>query len=74
VNRNVGSRDRWLRTIAAIPLLACSVMAPLPLAARLVAFAAPAAFLLITGLTGFCPGYKVLGRSTCATAGQRGDR
>ena len=67
MSRNVGTKDRRWRLISAAPLLMCSVMAPLPLSLRLVAFALPAAYLVLTALAGVCPGYKVLGRSTCAT-------
>ncbi|HEX5656345.1 MAG TPA: DUF2892 domain-containing protein [Polyangiales bacterium] len=65
--RNVGSKDRVARLVAALPMLVCSVMAPLPLAARLAAFAAPAVYLLATALRGTCLGYALMGRSTCPT-------
>lgn len=65
MTRNVGNRDRLARTLAAVPLLACSVMAPLPLIARLLALAAPAVYLLFTAVSGACLGYALTGKSTC---------
>jgi hypothetical protein len=68
MHRNVGARDRLIRTLATIPLLACAVMAPLPLTVRLVALAAPAGYLLLTALFGRCLCYASIGRSTCRVA------
>ena len=65
---NVGTRDRLARALATVPLLACAVMAPLPLTTRLLALAAPAGYLLLTALSGRCLGYAVLGKSTCRAA------
>ena len=65
MTKNVGNRDRLVRLVASIPLVTCAVMAPLPLAARLLAFAVPAAYFLVTAAAGRCVGYCVMGRSTC---------
>jgi hypothetical protein len=66
MTRNVGNLDRVLRSLAAFSLLSCSVLAPFSLTVRLLAFGLPGAYLLLTGLLGGCPGYAMLGRSTCA--------
>jgi hypothetical protein len=64
--RNVGTRDRLYRGLAALPLLACSFLAPLPLGARLLTMAAPAIYLLFTAFAGLCACYALVGKSTCA--------
>jgi hypothetical protein len=46
-------------------MVSCSVMAPLPLAARMATFGAMGAYLLFTALAGICFGYRLMGRSTC---------
>jgi hypothetical protein len=63
--RNVGDLDRLFRVLGAAGLIACSIFAPLPLTARLLACAAPAVYLLFTAATGLCLGYTLLGRTTC---------
>jgi hypothetical protein len=63
--RNLGTLDRLARLVAALPLFVCSVMAPLPLAARVAAFALPACYMILTALAGSCLGYRLMGRSTC---------
>jgi hypothetical protein len=65
MRRNVGTRDRLARLVAAVPLLACSVMAPLPLIVRILALAAPAGYLGLTALSGRCACYAMTGKSTC---------
>lgn len=65
MKRNVGNRDRSFRVLAAVPLLACSAMAPWPLAVRLLALAAPGVYLLVSALAGSCLGYALMGKSTC---------
>jgi hypothetical protein len=65
--RNVGNSDRIFRVIGALPLLVCAFLAPLPLTARLAAFALPGGYLLFTALSGVCFGYLLMGESTCAT-------
>lgn len=62
---NVGTKDRVTRVVAAVPMLVCSVLAPLPWLVRLLALALPAVYLLGTALAGTCLGYTLLGRSTC---------
>ncbi len=70
MTRNIGNRDRLLRVTAALPLLACAFLAPLPLPARLAACAAPGVYLLLTALLGACLGYRLMGRSTCPVQGR----
>lgn len=65
MTRNLGNRDRLLRALAALPLLTCSVMAPLPISVRLLAFALPGVYILLTALAGTCLGYALMGKSTC---------
>ncbi len=65
----LGTTDRLARLVAALPLLVCSVLAPLPFAIRALAFGGTACYLLLTALAGSCLGYRLMGRSTCpATA------
>jgi hypothetical protein len=71
MNRNVGKGDRIARVVAALPMLVCSVMAPLPLLARMAAFALPAVYLLFTAVRGTCLGYALMGRSTCPIEEQK---
>jgi hypothetical protein len=63
--RNVGNFDRVARSIAVLPLIACSVLTPLPLVTRILAFALPAVYMLFTALKGTCLGYRLMGKSTC---------
>lgn len=63
--RNVGNKDRLIRFVAALPLLVCSVLAPLPPLARILAFALPGLYLGFSALVGSCLGYRLMGRSTC---------
>jgi hypothetical protein len=67
MKQNVGNRERVARSVAAVFMLVCSVLAPLSLAVRVAAFAVPAVYLLFTALRGTCIGYTLLGRSTCPT-------
>lgn len=67
MSTNVGNLDRLLRILATLPLLTCAALAPLPLAVRLAAFAAPALYLLFTAASGTCLGYLLMGKSTCPT-------
>jgi hypothetical protein len=68
MTRNLGNRARLARILAALPLLACGVMAPLALPIRLLAFGLPALYLVLTALAGSCLGYSLMGRSSCAPA------
>lgn len=65
MTRNVGRTDRLARTLVTIPLFVCGVLAPLPLAVRVLAFVLPAAYVLYTAISGTCLGYRVIGRNTC---------
>jgi hypothetical protein len=74
MTRNVGNIDRVARSIAVLPLIACSFLAPLPLATRIIAFAVPAAYMLFTALKGTCLGYRLMGKSTCPASEAQGAR
>jgi len=65
MTKNVGNWDRALRGIAAMASFTCSVMAPLPLTVRAVAFGGMGAYLAFTALVGTCLGYRIMERSTC---------
>jgi hypothetical protein len=64
---NLGRTDRFLRLIATGVLGGCAFAAPIPLLARLIVFALPAGYLLLSAALGTCLGYRILGRSTCPT-------
>jgi len=66
MNKNVGNADRFFRMLAALGLITCAVMAPLPLMVRLGAFGVMGAYLLFTSATARCVGYSLMGRSTCS--------
>jgi hypothetical protein len=66
MTRNLAVWDRWLRIVMALPLVVCSVWAPLSLWMRLTAFAVPAVYIVWSALRGHCVGYALVGRSTCA--------
>jgi hypothetical protein len=68
MTKNIGNRDRALRGIAATALFTCSVMAPLPLAVRAIAFGGMGAYMALTALVGTCLAYRIMGRSTCPTS------
>ena len=65
MTRNLGSWDRALRVVGSLALLTCSLFAPLSAPVRVAALALPGFLLLGTALLGSCPGYKLLGRSSC---------
>ena len=64
MKRNVGSADRWLRGIGGLAMGIGAVVAPVPTAAA-VAIALAGFGLLLTALSSTCPGYWLLGRSSC---------
>lgn len=72
MNKNLGNPDRILRLVAAVPLTACAILAPLDAPIRLVAFGVPAGYMLFTTLAGTCLGYALMGRSTCRVAAKEG--
>jgi hypothetical protein len=65
MRKNLGTTDRWLRTLAATTMLVCSVQAPLPLLVRVIAFGGMGLYFLFTAVAGTCLGYKLMGKSTC---------
>ena len=68
---NVGTPDRIVRALAGLGALIASVVAPLPLFARVAGLGATGGYLLLTSLIGSCLGYRLIGRSTCAVADRR---
>ena len=66
MTRNVGMKERVLRAVGAAGFLVCALVAPLPWALRMLAFASLGVYMMGTALTGTCLGYKWMGRSTCA--------
>jgi hypothetical protein len=69
--KNVGSWDRAARAVAALSMLVCAVMAPLPLYVRLAGLALPGLYVAVTALAGTCLGYRLIGRSTCPVSTDR---
>ena len=65
MNQNAASWDRVGRAVAGVGMLACSLLAPLPLMVRVLAFGVGGAYMMATALFGVCLGYKILGISTC---------
>ena len=65
MKRNVGNWDRIVRALAGLAMLACAVMAPLPLVVRACGFGVVGGYLLCTALAGLCAGYALMGKSTC---------
>ncbi|MBA3461706.1 MAG: DUF2892 domain-containing protein [Deltaproteobacteria bacterium] len=65
MSKNVGRTDRIVRLLGAAVMLACSIMAPLPLVLRAGAFGVTGVYLLFTAVVGTCVGYTLMGRSTC---------
>lgn len=60
---NVGTLDRIARAVIGIAVIVGAVVAPIPTAFRL--FGGFGVALLWTALAGTCPGYKLLGVSSC---------
>jgi len=71
MKHNVGTPDRIVRALAGLAMLACSVMAPLPLLMRVGALGVTGGYLLLSALIGSCLGYRLIGRSTCAIEARR---
>lgn len=65
MTKNVGTLDRVLRLLGSAGLVIAALGAPVPVLARL-ALGASGLYLLGTVFLGWCLGYKLLGRSTCA--------
>ena len=65
MKHNVGTSDRVARAVAGLAMLACSVMAPLPLVVRGGLLGALGGYLLLSALVGSCLGYSLIGKSTC---------
>lgn len=70
MKRNVGSVDRWLRAFAGVALAALVLVVPMPLALQVLGVA-QGGYLVLTALAGYCVGYRLLGRSTCALPARR---
>jgi hypothetical protein len=67
MKRNLGRVDRTLRACAGLALCMCSIFAPLPLLVRVLAFGVTGCVLFLTALVGACPGYALLGISSCSS-------
>jgi hypothetical protein len=63
--RNLASWDRLFRVAVAIALAAAAIATSSSLPVRLAGVAA-GALMLLTATLGWCPGYRLLGISTCA--------
>jgi hypothetical protein len=46
-------------------MIACSVLAPLPLLVRVLGFGVTGVSLLLSAWLGSCPVYRLLGKSSC---------
>jgi uncharacterized membrane protein YgaE (UPF0421/DUF939 family) len=62
--RNMGTADRWIRTIIAIVLVTLITSGQISGTWAIVAGVVAVVFVL-TSLVSFCPLYRVLGRSSC---------
>lgn len=71
MKHNVGNLDRILRALAGLVMLACSVIAPLPLIVRVAGFGVVGGYLLLSALVSSCACYALMGKSTCATKASR---
>ena len=71
MNQNLATWDRAGRAVAAVGMLACSFLAPLPVVVRVLALGVSGAYMLATALFGACLGYKLLGVSTCPVVRKR---
>jgi len=67
---NVGTADRLARTVGAAMMIAAALLISLPVAGK-VGLAAMGIYLLGTAEAGTCLGYRLMGKSTCATHRQR---
>ena len=74
MNQNVTSWDRVVRAFGGCAMLVCSVFAPFPLFARVLALGGTGLYLLATALCGSCLGYRMMGISTCPVASKMGKR
>ncbi|HEX4407020.1 MAG TPA: DUF2892 domain-containing protein [Polyangia bacterium] len=63
MKKNLGTMDRWLRALAALGMLACAALVPLPLAWRVALLGGSAVYLALSALAGTCVAYRLLGRS-----------
>ena len=67
MKQNLGTSDRLARIAAALGLLTCAFLAPLPALVRGGVFGVMGGYLLLTALAGTCLGYTLMGKSTCPT-------
>lgn len=65
MTRNLGRFDRLARASAGGVLVFCAALAPMSVTVRILAFGAPAAYMLFTALKGSCLGYRLMGVSSC---------
>jgi hypothetical protein len=61
MKHNVGTADRIVRGVLGLGLVTSSIVAPpVPMVVGVLG-----GLLALTSLAGTCPGYRMLGRSTC---------
>lgn len=65
MKQNVGTTERVVRGLGAVGMVVCAFMAPMAAELRFPLFGALAAGLLVTAVSGFCPGHRLLGKSSC---------
>jgi hypothetical protein len=68
MTKNLAGWDRGLRALAGVALLVAGLLVPASLMVRALALAAPGGYLLVSALWGSCLGYRLMGKSTCASA------
>lgn len=66
IARNEGTIDRVIRIVVGLALIALVFVGPQT------AWGWVGAVLLVTGLVGWCPAYRLLGIKTCRTAPGKG--
>jgi hypothetical protein len=73
MTQNVGKLDRAIRLLAGFLLILLPLLTSFAAATPWLWWASLAigAVLVVTGLAGTCPAYRVLGLSTCATGRRR---
>ena len=67
MNNNIGTGNRIARAVGALLLTMCAIAGPYPLTLRLLAFALPALYLVVTALVGSCAFKAVMGRLTSSS-------
>jgi hypothetical protein len=71
MNHNVGSLDRIIRLLAGAAMASSPFVLALPHPAISIIVALAGLTMVLTALTGHCPGYRLMGRSTCSIGPRR---